>query len=140
MDAMAEQNLTNHTGDYDEQAALDLDHAVRAAASELQEAMALKCGDLADRILGRPELGTDAWVREHAERDTPAGQQRLCEWHLVKMRISTAAGLDPTGDVLNARKLGATWDVIGDACDMTGQAAQTCWAQYADDFAGRGMT
>jgi hypothetical protein len=119
-------------GAEDEQAALDLDRAVQAAGRELSEAMALKCGELADRVLGRPELGTPEWVEEHAARDTDAGRQRLQDWHLVKARIYTAAGIDPTGDVLNARKAGATWDAIGDACDMTGQSAHDCWAQYED--------
>jgi hypothetical protein len=126
--------MSDHSTNVDDkQTALDLDRAVRAAASELQEAMALKCGDLADRIMGRPELGTAAWLVEHGQRGTPEGKQRLAEWYLVKMRIYIAAGLDPTGSAINARKAGASWDAIGDACDMTSQAAQDRWEGLIPD-------
>lgn len=105
---------------------------IRVAGDQLKDTIVFKAGQLADQILGRPEFGTDAWLAERAARDTPTGQQRLREWHLVKIRLYTVVGMDPIGDAINARKAGATWDDIGDACGMTSQSAQERWAMHTE--------
>lgn len=119
------------------------DEQIRRAASKLQERIGLTLGDLADEILGRPAIGSPEWRQEWETRETEAGRERLREWHLLKIRICRAADVSPTGDVLNARKQGATWQQIADACGMTRQAAHDRWAKYegaGDDMTGDELT
>lgn len=103
---------------------------ISGAAHQLRETIALRCGDLADKLLDLPEAGTPEWVEQYQQRDTPEGQARLREWHLVKMRICREADVDQTGDALNAKKAGATWQDIADACGITRQAAYDRWAKH----------
>lgn len=115
-----------------ERGELDRGQAVRGASQELAKTVALKLGDLADEILDRPQPGTDAWLEERATRNTAAGRQRTQEWHLVKMEIQREAGLNQTGDVMNARAAGATWEAIGQACGMTAKDAEGRWGPDQD--------
>jgi hypothetical protein len=102
---------------------------IAKAADELRTAISLHVGRLADQILGRPELGTPEWREEFEARDTPEGQPVRREWHLVKIQICREAKVDQTGDVINARRYGATWQAIGDACGTSRQAAFDRWAK-----------
>jgi hypothetical protein len=108
------------------------DQVISKAANELTDTIALALGKLADQILGRPEFGSPEWSAWLGTRNTPEGQAGTREWHLVKLRISREAKVDPTGDVINARKFGATWAQIGEACGMTRQGAQDRWAKHTD--------
>jgi hypothetical protein len=105
---------------------------IRLAADDLREHMSLRLGELADKLLGRPEFGTPEWMEDRRTQYTPEGQERLKLWHLTKIRICAVADVEPVGDVINARKVGASWDEIGAACEMTAQAAADRWAVYAD--------
>ncbi len=100
---------------------------IRRAAAELKDVLILRVGTLADELLGLPEAGTEEWVRlqrrPEAERRADARQ-----WHLVKMAIETEVGIDPVGDIVNARRAGATWEQVGEACGITRQAAHERWA------------
>jgi hypothetical protein len=107
--------------------------AISKAADELRTAIALKCGELADQILGRPELGSPEWVAEQGAKDTPEGRARLAEWDLVKLRIYREAGTDPTGAAINARQHGASWADIGAACGTSRQAAHERWGHVTKD-------
>jgi hypothetical protein len=110
--------------------------AIRDAAIALHEAIALKLGDLADLVLGRPELGSPEWLAERLDEDRK--DQRLREWHLTKMAIRREAGeLSQVGDVLNARSAGATWEAIGEACGMTASAAEEKWASLEKGIRAR---
>lgn len=111
-----------------------MDERIKAAADELKEAIALKLGELADRLLERPEFGTPEWVDWWGNKDTPAGNARRREWHLVKLQISREAGVDQTGNAINARHCGASWEEIGQACGITRQAAHDRWAKFEDLF------
>jgi hypothetical protein len=106
---------------------------ISKAADELRTAIALKCGELADQILGRPELGSPEWVAEQGAKDTPEGRARLAEWDLVKLRIYREAGTDPTGAAINARQHGASWADIGAACGTSRQAAHERWGHVTKD-------
>jgi hypothetical protein len=87
---------------------------IDAAAQELQEQVALLLGRLADEVLDRPKIGTPEWVQNWRERETPAGQARVAEWHLTKLAIARDANLgNPVGDMINARRAGADWTDIG---------------------------
>lgn len=102
------------------------------AAYELRAAIAEKVGDLADQILGRPEIGSPEWKAEwdaqqaNPERATASSR----EWHLVKLRICRAADVDMTGNVMNARRFGASWADIGEACGTSRQAAHERWSRF----------
>jgi hypothetical protein len=113
------------------------EEAISRAADELRSAIAVKCGELADQILGRPELGSPEWIEEQVtrlkEHGTPAGEARLAEWDLVKLRIYREAGTDPTGAAINARQHGATWQAIGSALGITRQAAHDRWGHVTED-------
>lgn len=109
---------------------MDRDTQIQRAAEDLAETISARCGALADDILDRPQIGTPEWLAEHAQRETPAGHARLAEWHLVKMQISRLAGASQTGDVLGARRHGASWQAIADACGITRQAAHDRWAKH----------
>lgn len=112
----------------------DYDTAVQAAADTAKEAIALLLGQLADRVLGRPEHVSDEWLAQaRRERDDPELKRaRAREWHLTKMAIERALGLDHTGNAINARRNGASWQSIADACGITRQAAHDRWAKYED--------
>jgi aconitase B len=107
------------------------EQAITEAADKLRDAISLECGRLADQILGRPEFGSPEWLAEAEvlKADDEAKRAAVREWHLVKIRILHAAELNPTGDVMNARMRGATWQAIGDACGTSRQAAHDRWAQ-----------
>jgi len=47
------------------------DQQIQEAADELCELIVRKLGDQADRLLGRPELGSDEWVLEQKEMARP---------------------------------------------------------------------
>jgi hypothetical protein len=103
---------------------------ISRAADELRTAIALKCGELADQILGRPELGSPEWFAEQETKNTPEGQARLRDWDLTKLKIYREAGMDPTGAAINARQHGATWQAIGEACGISRQAAFDHWSKH----------
>lgn len=108
---------------------------IEQAARELTETIVVKLAELADDLIGHPKFGTDEWIAEHKRRKSQGAEvamARLREWHLVKIRIARAAGVDPTGDAINARKHGASWAHIGEACGTTRQAAFDRWGKYAD--------
>lgn len=108
------------------------DQAIQAAADDLAMDISMQCGQLADRILGRPGPGTPEWVAAHTLRNTPEGRRELQAWHLVKIRIRTAVDINPTGDVVNAALLGASWEEIGSACGISGAAARSRWTANVD--------
>ncbi|MEU7141709.1 hypothetical protein ABZ942_19820 [Nocardia sp. NPDC046473] len=116
------------------------DAEIQAAASELRQTIALKTGELADRLLDRPEFGTADWKRDRDQRDTPEGRRRLAKWHLTKIRIDRAADIDPIGNVLNARGFGASWDQIGAAYGISTEDAAARWERpatsYIEHFSG----
>jgi hypothetical protein len=101
--------------------------AIRAAAGELVDAMAMKTSDLADEILGRPQAGSAEWQDQWATRHTAAGRRRMQEWYLVKLEILREARLGPVGAVVNARAAGASWEAIGEACGVTAAQAEQLW-------------
>jgi hypothetical protein len=105
--------------------------AVAAAVEKLSEFVALRCGELADEVLGRPVFGSEEWLRS---RERPEEEQRetLREWHLVKVGIKVGAGIDPVGDVVNARRAGASWELVGQAAGMSRQAAHERWARRVE--------
>jgi hypothetical protein len=107
------------------------DQAITEAVDKLRDAISREVGNLADKLLGRPEFGSPEWVvaAEVLRADDEAKRAHVREWHLVKIRILHAAELNPTGDVMNARMRGATWQAIADACGITRQAAHDRWAQ-----------
>lgn len=105
-----------------------MDDAINKAAEELRKAAAkqknaldAECGRLADQILNRPQPAK-AETEDHAQ---------LRKWHLTKISICRAAGVDPTDDVIHARRYGATWSLIGDACEITRQGAYEKWSKFA---------
>jgi hypothetical protein len=104
------------------------EQAITEAAEKLRDAISMECGRLADEILGRPEFGTAEWLATHSEYELAAAR---LEWHLVRIRILHVAGVSPTGDVMNARLYGATWQAIAGACGTTRQAAHDRWAKLA---------
>lgn len=105
---------------------------VEAQANELREMIAMKLGDLADELLERPAWGTPEWLArtEGLQRDEKARKAWHSTWHLAKIQISREAGIDPTGDVINARKYGATWQSIADACGFSRQRAYERWSRF----------
>lgn len=109
---------------------MDRETEIAAAADDLYETMARRCAELADQILGRPKVGTDAWKAEHATKDTPEGQAKIVEWHLLKIQIYRRARVNPIGDVVNARQRGASWQAIADVCGISRQAAFDRWSKY----------
>jgi hypothetical protein len=104
---------------------------ITTQANALREMIALKLGDLADELLGRPELGSPEWMAqtELIKNDEKARNAWHAEWHLLKLRIGKEAGVDLLGNVVNARKYRATWQEIGDACGITRQAAYDRWGK-----------
>lgn len=106
---------------------------VDGQAGALRAEIATKLGDLADELLGRPAWGSPEWIEatKALDGDKKASRAWLREWHLTKIRISRAAEIDPTGDVLNARKNGATWADIGDAWGVSMQRAHEKWKDAA---------
>jgi hypothetical protein len=117
-----EQNIT---------AASSRDDAIEGAAYELRGAISAKLADLADLIMERPELGSDEWQRkEHARiEQEPEAMNEQQQWHLIKIQIAHRAKLDPTGDVINAKRYGATWQTIADTCGISRQAAFDRWCK-----------
>lgn len=105
------------------------ERAISSAAYDLRDTISLKLGDLADAILDRPAAGTPEWEREQRGRQQlePWALARIREWHLTKIAIAVEARLDPTGDVINARSWGATWQAIADRTGTTKQAAYDRW-------------
>lgn len=102
---------------------------ISSAADQLRDTIALKLGDLADQIMDRPESGSAEWIAEHQARKNNEGWavRNTRDWHLTKIAIAVEARLDPTGDVLNAKQYGATWQAIADQCGITRQAAYDRW-------------
>ncbi|WP_280410090.1 hypothetical protein [Nocardia brasiliensis] len=99
--------------------------------------IALKSGELADRLLDRPEFGTTDWKRDREQRGTPEGCRRLAHWHLTKIRIDHAADIEPIGNVLNARRFGASWDQIGAAYGISAEDAAARWEPSATSYTER---
>ncbi|PXX66928.1 hypothetical protein DFR70_103683 [Nocardia tenerifensis] len=123
--------------DHNDEQPVPTDAEIRAAASELRETIALKSGELADRLLARPEFGTEDWKRDRDQRDTPEGHRRLAHWHLTKLRIDRAADIDPVGNVLNARGFGASWQQIGAAYGISAEDAAARWERSATAYIER---
>lgn len=109
---------------------------ISAAADQLTNTIAEKLGDLADELMGRPAnwSGSDAWITyvEARQNGEPWALKVTCDWHMTKLAISRAAKIDPTGDVINARRYGATWQDIAEQCGISRQAAFDRWAKYCD--------
>lgn len=61
---------------------------------------------------------------------------QMQDWHLTKIGTSSQAHIDPTGDVLNARQLGVSWEAIAAQCGITPQEASERWGNYAAPGAG----
>lgn len=106
---------------------------ISAAADELTSEIADKLGDLAAKLLGRPEAGTSEWVTEqHARKNHEQwALDNTRDWHLVKIAIMVAANIDPTGAAINAKVYGATWQDIADQCGISRQAAHDRWHEAA---------
>jgi hypothetical protein len=113
---------------------------VEGQASKLRDAIARELGNLADELLGRPAFGSEDWLDIHKalNRDKTAESEWRREWHLTKITISREAKIDPTGDVLNARYHGATWENIADACGITRQRAHERWAKLYNSIYPKG--
>jgi hypothetical protein len=87
--------------------------------------------DLAPHLVGawsleqRAELRDqlEDWEREHAER-TAAAVAAVAE----AAAADRAAGTALAGAVKDARRLGVTWQQIGDAVGITRQSARARWA------------
>lgn len=107
------------------------DAQIRRAADTISEIVALELGHQADQLLGRPAFGTDEWLAERRRRNTPEGIARIRDWHLLKLRIARAAGVDQTGNAIGAHKHGASWATIAEACGITRQAAYDRWGKHA---------
>lgn len=99
------------------------------AAVDLNGAIAEKLGDLADELLERPTPGTNAAVtyNEARKNGEPWALDSARDWHLTKIMIAVQAGIDPTGDAVNAKRYGATWQQVADTCGVTRQAAYDRW-------------
>src|SRR5260370_485504 len=106
----------------------EMDERITTAANELREAVAMRLGELADRLLERPAFGTPEWHAWWEAKDTPQGDARRRDWHLAKLRIARTAGVDLTGDVLGAHSVGASWEDIGEVCGITRDAARERWS------------
>lgn len=104
---------------------------VEDQANKLRDAIARELGNLADELLSRPEFGTDEWLEatKALTRNKQAAELWTREWHLAKIMISREARIDPTGDVLNAKHYGATWENIAEAYGITRQRAHERWAK-----------
>lgn len=97
---------------------------VKVGVEELRHVVTQKLNELADRMVDIPLAGTSDW-------DTAEGQDRLRRWCLLKVEIAIKAKVDATGSVLNARRFGATWTNIGEACGTTKQAAYDRWGKLS---------
>lgn len=108
-----------------------MERDVVGAAEELGAVIAGELARLANGICGRPSAGSSEWL---AEREEPAELQaaKSRDWHLVKIAICVAAGVGPTGDVINARLYGASWQQIGNALGVTRQAAHERWGKICE--------
>lgn len=116
---------------------LGTSEAVAVATDIAREASDYVIGTLANRILGRPEVSEDGYLeRARAEQALPQAErdQLSAAWHLVKLQICRELGLDPIGDVVNARRFGASWQAIADACGITRQAAHDRWAKLVQQI------
>ena len=121
--------------------------AARGPAEEMQDTINAAVWHAAHRTLGAQEISlcgnsccADPDVRTTfdqakwlAEREDAALRLRL---HLLCIELANGVGLDPIGWVGNARKVGATWQQIGDALGTTRQAAHERFARFADDYSG----
>lgn len=106
---------------------VELDSAVWVAKEGIGELL----GRIADRMLGRPGPADEGYLEHLQAQGKMTPEQRAAaelEWHLLKMRIARRLGLDQTGETINARRLGASWQVIADACGISRQAAHDRWA------------
>ncbi|QBS43849.1 hypothetical protein [Nocardia sp. CS682] len=103
---------------------------IRDAAEVLRDEMRRTCSRLADEILDRPAFGSPEWFEQWHARDTPEGRRRLADEHLTKMRIYTAAGVDCTGDAINAQAMGASNDEMAEVCGLTSDAVIAKWGKF----------
>lgn len=87
--------------------------SIDSAAGRLQDLIARTMDELTDELIERPAPG-----------------HRLREWALIKVRIARAANVGLTAAVLHARRHGATWAAIGEACGISRQGAYLRWAEY----------
>lgn len=117
MDEVAEQPLLDDERAFSSIAQEEISNAARL----LEHEITMRVGQFADEIMARS--GRLLRYADDPERE----RRRLRDWHLVKIRIRRTANLDPTGDVINARRFGASWQSIGDACWITRQAAHDRW-------------
>ena len=114
----------------------ELDSAVRVA----QAGIASLLGKIADRMLGRPGPTDEGYLAQVQAKGEMTPQQRAAwelDWHLVKLKLERRLGLDHTGNVINARRLGASWQTLADACGISRQAAHDRWAAVAATVNGR---
>src|ERR1044072_3302013 len=120
-------------------ASADREQAIVGAAGVTREAVALLIGRLADQVLGRPNVGDDDWLEYARAQSNWSEQQRdhhQRDWYLVKMQIERRLGLDHTGNVINARRHGASWQAICFASGIRWQPALDRWAEF-DRLAAR---
>lgn len=112
---------------------MDTEREISSAAEELTSMIAVKLGDLADHIMGRPESGSAEWIAwyEANKNNEPWALNITRDWHLTKLAIARQAGTSPVGDVINAREYGATWQAIADVYGVSRQAAYDRWAKYS---------
>jgi hypothetical protein len=113
---------------------------IELQAAKLKDVIISTLGTLADELLGRPAYGTDEWLKiaDALTRDKQAADQWTRDWHLAKIEISREAGIDPTGNVINAKRYGATWQAIADACGVSRQRAHDRWARLYNDIYPKG--
>ncbi len=110
----------------DNDAGIDVEDAVYELRTEISRAT----GKLADRILGYQP----GWLLDPDGADRAT---KIRDWHLTRAQLSARAGLDVTGEVINARVHGATWAQIGQSCGLSGEDAAVRWHTLTDRFADR---
>lgn len=106
---------------------LALDTPVDDAAQAAQTAAVAEAQRQAWLVVGHSAApGTHEWEQDEA---TGLGPERQRAWQLLNMRIQLAAGLDPFEEVIQLRRMGETWAIIGRAAGMTRQSAHERWGQ-----------
>lgn len=133
---MPETPITLYSIDYD--AAETIREAARKAMWE-QVTKITGFATLEDVFKDRDWAPGD--VQQHVERkkNTPEGRAESKVEQLVAMALmSKAFGVDScSGNVVNARYHGATWQEIADAVGVTRQAAHVRWSKRAEEFAAQ---